>query len=69
MEKALGLGHKVFIRCKLGWNGIILRSEKFLKEIKGEKGDRGVGRSGEREGYRECFMGQEDKVQQLGFYP
>lgn len=49
MEMALGLGPKVFSRCKLGWNGIILSSEKFLKEIKGAKGDEGGGRNGEGE--------------------
>lgn len=43
-------GQEVFSRCKFGWNGIILSSEKFLKERKGTKGKGGEERLGKEEG-------------------
>lgn len=45
-ERALGLGHEVFSRCKFVWNGIILSSEKFFNERKGTKGNEGEERWG-----------------------
>lgn len=75
MQMALGRGHGSFSRCNCGWNGLILSSEKFLKERKGAKGEAGrdggreEGKEGRREGVEEggrggggCFMEQEDKA-------